>query len=314
MRGGVRAAVVHAALLLALTPSPLLAAATARTTRARLGWPVYARSSVCARSRACALVEPVSVVHSLGTAFEGELAAYPLRVNAIVTGVTYLLGDAIAQTIEGARDHSESRAERRLCAKRLARSFTAGLLFLGPLTHFYYTFTASQDFAMAAKVLLDNTLFLALDNAAFLLSLTLLGGGAASTHAHGATAARAAAGLEGGDELAGELTDALSELWAMQLTGWKFLPLVAVLNYALVPSQWRPIFVDFMDVFYAALLSLQRYATHPAAVEALSTPAMPSRAGGSLTVADAQDPGEDQAAGDGLAAGDGVAARSCRDV
>jgi hypothetical protein len=190
------------------------------------------------------VLEPVSALHSLGAAFEHELAACPLRVNALVTGVTYLLGDAIAQLIERGK---ESPKAHRINAKRLARSFASGLLFLGPLTHFYYQWMSTQDLQMSARVLLDNTLFLSADNLTLLLSITLLG----------RFGEAGAGGVRDAADLGEMLADGLDELWAMQLTGWRFLPFVAILNYALIPPQHRVCFVDLADVAYAALLSMQ---------------------------------------------------------
>ncbi|KAJ1639369.1 hypothetical protein T492DRAFT_1139509 [Pavlovales sp. CCMP2436] len=212
-------------------------------------------------------VEPVLALQALGSAFEHELGAYPLQVNALVTGCTYFIGDAVAQLIQGGQP----------CAKRAVRAFVVGLLFLGPLSHYWYSWTADQDLQVCAKVLhclsfiphplpcltpttapcntcqvlLDNTLFLSLDNCAFLGALTLLGG---CPSGHGSVAGTA--GAAGASE---SVAGAISELWSMQVLGWKFLPFIALLNYALVPAQHRVIFVDAADVVFAAALSMQRF-------------------------------------------------------
>lgn len=235
---------LHSAALLVVWLQPVLGATAARAPHVR---PARAFT----RAHVSALVGPISTLHSLGSAFESELALNPLRVNALVTGITYLLGDAIAQIIEKSKrsDGATTRpSNRRLCAKRLGRSFATGLLFLGPLTHFYYLWSSGTDLPVAAKVLLDNTVFLLMDNAMFIVGSLLLGGG---VPAHGGATAGAAMMEDGG-----EVAEALAELWSMQLTGWKFLPLVAIVNYVLVPADKRVLFVDLADVAYAAMLSL----------------------------------------------------------
>lgn len=204
-----------------------------------------ASRSLAVAPRARARVSANSVLHSLLSAYDSGYAAYPLRVNALVTGSTCLLGDAIAQGIE--RGKSAAAAEGGQDVKRSVRMFATGFLVLGPLAHFYYAWMSAQlDLAMSAKIFLDNTIFLGLDNLMFWGSITLLGGGLSADSTAGAVA------VEDGTELAG----ALNELWSMQLTGWKFFPLIAILNYALVPPDKRVLFIDIMDVVYAALLSL----------------------------------------------------------
>lgn len=207
-------------------------------------------------------------VQSLATAFEHELSVAPLETNALVTGLTFFLGDLAAQTVErmrrrgqedgavGARDSSMSElgaALRSVSGMRLVRAFAAGCLFLGPLTYFYYEWVAAHDsLDVPAKVLLDNTIFLFLDNSAYVLSLTLLGGGAHGLATAGAISAETI--LDTAGEMASSMVD---ELWSMQLTGWRILPAVAIFNYLFVPNGHRVLFMDGVDVIFAALLSLQ---------------------------------------------------------
>jgi len=217
-------------------------------------------------------IDPLATMHSLASAFEHELEAKPLEVNALVTGATFLVGDLVAQTVERMRARGQptasvaepdsdaadaslavpTAAPAGVSGMRLARSFAVGCVILGPLTHFYYEWVAAHDtLDIPAKVLLDNTLFLFLDNMAYVLSLTLLGGG---THA------LATASMPGEDVLGllADLAESLAdELWSMQLTGWRILPAVAIFNYLFVPNGHRVLFMDGVDVIFAALLSLQ---------------------------------------------------------
>jgi hypothetical protein len=240
---------VHHAAAFAAPPVLRAARAPARP-RARAAASLDASVALTTAAAAHGLEPAVAMLQGLGAGFEHELAEYPLRVNALITGVTYLIGDACAQLVEG-RDGRP----RVLCAKRLARSFATGLIFLGPLSHFYYAWTSASHLELSAQVLLDNTLFLAADNALFLFALFLLGGGGAAAHG-GAASAVSAAGRE---DLGEVLSDALSQIWALQLTGWRFLPLVALVNYACVPARYRVLFVDVADIFYAYALSAQAH-------------------------------------------------------
>jgi len=180
----------------------------------------------------------MSLVDACTTAFAHELECNPLRVNAVATGLTFLVGDGIAQCAEWRRARGQAWSPS---PARLARAFLTGLAVLGPLAHFYYAWMNSIDMGVTARVALDNTAFLFLDNACYLLSMTLLG--------------REGAGLDPAD--LGRLADEfLDELWAMQRAGWRFLPLVAALNYLFVPSADRVLFMDVVDVVYATVLSL----------------------------------------------------------
>lgn len=157
----------------------------------------------------------------------------PLRVNALLTGVTFFVGDGLAQWAERS---SPSSPTSRLSAIRLGRAFVAGAVVLGPLTHVWYGWVSTQQFDFATKVALDNTVFLFLDNACYLLSLTLLG--------------------EGSVPLDDFAQNFCGKLWDMQLAGLRVIPLAAVINYLFVPSADRVLFMDAVDVCYAFLLSM----------------------------------------------------------
>mmetsp|Transcript_24138 Transcript_24138/g.65345 ORF Transcript_24138/g.65345 Transcript_24138/m.65345 type:complete len:355 (+) Transcript_24138:88-1152(+) len=232
-----------------------------------------------ARAGPTALVEPVSALQSFGAALEHSLNENGLEVDALATGITFLIGDGIAQWMDMRREDADGAPEveatattqvaeglpstlpapgLKMCWRRLVRSFVAGSVVLGPLTHFYYAWVASQDLRVHQQVLLDNTIFLFLDNAAFVASLAILGGGSSSMAAAAASAADAAA--DGWDLVSEALADTMSELWSMQLTGWRILPVVAVLNYLFVPNNQRVLFMDLADIVMAALLSMQHSA------------------------------------------------------
>ena len=165
-------------------------------------------------------------------AYEIAVAAKPLPVKAAITGVSYLIGDWIAQGVElSKRGASWLDADR----PRLARSLAVGLLLLGPLAHNYYDFVADAfaGWSPPQKIALDQTLYLATYNTIYYIALGLFAG-----------------------RPAGETTaEYLDKFWSLMFAAWKLWPLVGVVTYTLIPIQHRVLFIDLIEIIYSAVLS-----------------------------------------------------------
>jgi len=103
--------------------------------------------------------------------YETAVAVDPVPIKAAITGVTYLIGDWLAQANSLQKeDKSWLDADRT----RLLRATVVGFVLLGPLAHFYYDFVAElTDWSVPSKILLDQTAYLAFYNTVYYVSLTV---------------------------------------------------------------------------------------------------------------------------------------------
>jgi len=192
-------------------------------------------------------------------AYIRAVTAYPVIVKSALTGVTYVIGDMIAQVVQQQQQIVQlelaPRSLRdnllRMDLWRYLRSGAAGLLFLGPLAHFYYEFVAESlgAWPAVAKVALDQTLYLSLYNTVYYLVL----------------------GWLAGRPLVEVATQYTKQFWQLLSAGWKLWPFVGVITYTLIPTAHRVLFVDVIEVAYSAILSrLTTEASHAASAAVMS--------------------------------------------
>jgi len=163
--------------------------------------------------------------------YEGAVAADPVPIKAVITGVTYFIGDWVAQAVQLRK---EGRVWLDADRARLLRSTAVGLVLLGPLAHFYYEFVGTlTDWSVPAKILLDQTAYLALYNTVYYLPLGVLAGGDVGT----------------------VCADYRTKFWQLLTSGWKLWPLVGIVTYTLIPLNNRVLWIDLIEIFYSAVLS-----------------------------------------------------------
>jgi len=159
------------------------------------------------------------------------VAADPVPIKAVITGVTYFIGDWVAQAVQLRK---EGRVWLDADRARLLRSTAVGLVLLGPLAHFYYEFVGTlTDWSVPAKILLDQTAYLALYNTVYYLPLGVLAGGDVGT----------------------VCADYRTKFWQLLTSGWKLWPLVGIVTYTLIPLNNRVLWIDLIEIFYSAVLS-----------------------------------------------------------
>ena len=118
---------------------------------------------------------------------------------------------------------------------RLFRSAGVGLLFLGPLAHFYYEFVATDldEWSIPSKIFFDQTLYLSFYNTVYHIGLSLFAG-----------------------KSLGASVNEYSKKFVLLLTsGWKLWPLVGIVTYTLIPQQNRVLWIDMIEIVYCAILS-----------------------------------------------------------
>ena len=176
-------------------------------------------------------------------AYLRAVAAYPVMIKAALTGVTYVMGDMIAQVVQQQQQIVQLELAPRSLRDNLlrtdfwryVRSGLAGFLFLGPLAHFYYDFVAESlgHWPTLWKIALDQTFYLAFYNTVYYLVL-------------GCLARRPLV------EVARQYS---GQFWQLLRAGWRLWPFVGVLTYTVIPRAHRVLFVDVIEIAYSAILS-----------------------------------------------------------
>eukprot|EP00754_Rhynchopus_humris_P004060 Rhum_TRINITY_DN1208_c0_g1::Rhum_TRINITY_DN1208_c0_g1_i1::g.3698::m.3698/K13348/MPV17; protein Mpv17 len=159
-------------------------------------------------------------------------ARHPLRVKAITTAVMFGLGDVLCQTIE----HAEYDT------LRTARMASIGMLWTGPVLHFYFLRLSQPPFASLSPLLL--TVFdqavgaVCLTTSFFFLMGSLQGALAGSSN-----------------PVADGIAVVTDELVPTMLSNWCIWPLLNFVSFSYVPVQYRVLWTSFWGVFWNAYLS-----------------------------------------------------------
>jgi len=184
-----------------------------------------------------------SVPAAAWAAYQSALLVQPVFVKALLTGVTYVCGDMIAQVVqqtsEVTRQQLRPRPLLEKCLRmdqtRYTRSGLVGFFPLGPLAHFYYDFVSARldEWPTACKIALDQTLYLATYNTVYFVGLGVL--------------ARRPLG-----EVVAQYRQ---QFWQLLTAGWRIWPLVGIVTYTYIPTEHRVLFVDLVEILYSAVLS-----------------------------------------------------------
>merc|ERR1712046_61990 len=82
-------------------------------------------------------------------------------------------------------------------------------------------------------ILVDQTAYLAVYNSVYYISLGMLAG-----------------------EGVAAVKKLIRDFWPMQTAGWKLWPFIGLITYNFIPIQNRVLFIDVVEIFYSAILSL----------------------------------------------------------
>ena len=197
----------------------------------------------------------LAVIPATWSVYQQAVTAHPIAVKAALTGITYVMGDMIAQVIQlrqaMAADDERERSRKGISLTllmdpwRYARSGLVGLVVLGPLAHYYYDFVASflSSWPWPFKILLDQTLYLAFYNTVYFVLL----------------------GVLAGRSLTSVWSSYCSQFWALLTAGWKLWPAIGIITYNFIPTEHRVLFVDAVEIIYSAVLSWFSNDVHHAA-------------------------------------------------
>jgi len=191
----------------------------------------------------------------LWQSYQTAVAAAPVPTKAALTGVTYVFGDAVAQTVAL---RAQNKSAWSMDPYRYARNGVVGLVLLGPLAHYYYDFVADNfaDWPIFLKIGLDQTLYLAFYNTIYYVVL----------------------GLLAGQSLEKVWSNYMSQFTQLLVAGWKLWPAVGLITYTVIPTVHRVLFVDAIEILYSAILSTLSNTPHDggAQTETMSTESAPA--------------------------------------
>ncbi|KAL7209876.1 hypothetical protein ACSBR1_031444 [Camellia fascicularis] len=162
-----------------------------------------------------------------------QLQVHPLRTKAITSGVLIGSSDIIAQKIAGVK---------KLQFRRVLLLMLYGLLYSGPFGHFFHKLMdmifrgKKGNKTVAKKVLLEQLTSSPWNNILFMMYYGLV--------------------VEGRPW--GSVKSKVGKDYpSVQLTAWKFWPVVGWINYQYMPLQFRVLFHSFVASCWAVFLNLR---------------------------------------------------------
>jgi len=171
------------------------------------------------------------IINALSFYF-GQLYEHPIRTKAISCCLVALAGNYASQTIAGAKV---------LNLQSLAAYGAFGLLFGGSLPHYFYTFLDravpdEASFAIVKRLILERLIYSPLYQAFSLYMLARLEG---KSHE---TAVQQLKGL----------------YWTVLTSSWKYLTVLQLLNFSVVPPMLRVLVVNLIGFFWIIYIANKR--------------------------------------------------------
>ncbi|KAF7063676.1 hypothetical protein CFC21_070177 [Triticum aestivum] len=174
------------------------------------------------------------VAATAGQAYMRQLSKHPLRTKAITSGVLAGCSDAVAQKISGVK---------KLQLRRLLLIMLYGFAYAGPFGHFFHKLMdkifkgqKKGKETTAKKVIVEQLTVSPWNNMMFMMYYGLV--------------------VEG--RPFGQVKSKVKKDFAnIQLTAWKFWPIVSWINYEYMPLQLRVLFASSVASCWAVFLNLK---------------------------------------------------------
>lgn len=168
---------------------------------------------------------------SLWRAYNACLEENPLITKAFTSLFGFFLGDLIAQKFLGEKGTPLDRA-------RLARMASFGFLIHGPTGHYFYgaldrLIVGASPIKVASKVVIDQVFWAPIFTALFFGYLGL-------------------AERKSKDDIVSKIKN---DTWTGVTASWKFWPFAHCINFALIPTSQRLLYINSLQVGYNVFLS-----------------------------------------------------------
>ena len=172
---------------------------------------------------------------ALGSAYSGLLVTHPVAVKSVTSCCIFALSDVAAQTIAPPSDGRD--------AKRTITTALIGLLYFGPVLHYYLNMITRLVPGSGFRSTLLKTL---LGQLGFGPAITCIFFGAFLVADNGVVAGLA--------QWPRKIRQDLLVTWASELCFWPFVDLIC---YGMVPVRWIPLGYNLANFFWTIFLSLQ---------------------------------------------------------
>lgn len=171
------------------------------------------------------------VLGAAWTGYNSALDSKPILTKAVTSLIGFALGDLLAQKFLGDGGDVD--------VKRLLRMASFGLLFHGPSGHYFYgaldrVIVGKGVAQVVSKVAIDQVLWAPIFTSVFFAYL----------------------GVAEGKSKDAIITKIKNDTWIGVKTSWKFWPAAHTINFALIPTNQRLLYINTLQVGYNVILSM----------------------------------------------------------
>lgn len=174
--------------------------------------------------------------------YQEMLIKQPVVTKSLTSCATNAFSDVLCQNLINTAQASDEKKveEKKLDKERLIHAAVTGLVWSGPVTHFWYKILFGKlvtfkdpVLALVGQIFLDAIIFSPFTVSGYFALRSILEG----------------SGLQGIRE---KLT---TRLFTTVLGAWKFWPAVNVINFSIVPIPYRVLYMNVLSVFWSGYLT-----------------------------------------------------------
>ena len=164
------------------------------------------------------------------------LEKHPLATKIISSAVIFALGDIICQTVI-----EKKTFKNGFNWKRTMVMTSVGSLYTAPLLHFWYArvvkvaglITKNPKWVPTVSTILDQTLFAPFCIASMLFLFEFIDK----------------------KDIQKSTQNVKDKLWPTIVTNWKIWPLAMLINFSIIPANYRVLFSNFIGLFWNVYIS-----------------------------------------------------------
>lgn len=186
-------------------------------------------------------VRDASIHFSLLQQYLILLKKYPILTKSVTSGILSALGNLLSQTLEAKKKSRQEGAGKEIDKAGAARYAIFGLLFTGPLSHYFYQLMevwmpTTDPYCLVKRLLLDRLFFAPAFLLLFYFVMTVLE-------------------AKGWSDFERKMK---SSYWTALKMNWKVWTPFQFINVNFVPVQFRVLFANVIAFFWYAYLASVR--------------------------------------------------------
>jgi protein Mpv17 len=171
--------------------------------------------------------------------YKSMLVARPLLTKSLISSGIMTVSDAICQKLTLGAGQADDKKKQDLDFTRIVQVAITGLSYSGPITHVWYgtleKIVKIQDplIGLIARIILDAIIFSPVTVSGYFTVRSILEG----------------SGFQGARE------KLEARFVSTVLGAWKFWPLANIINFGLIPLEFRVLYVNVLSLFWTGYLS-----------------------------------------------------------